>query len=111
MSFLFIYIVPTFSPANLTAKNVSSTELAFQWDAVKEENTYEAVRGYVVYVTESENPTVFVKNITTDASTLSIAIDDLKKFTTYTLYIKAFTVDLGVKSLTVNVSTAEDGKS
>ena len=106
-----VSIVPKYAPGNVTGRNVSSTELAFQWSAVPEENTYQSVRGYVVYVTETKNPSVVVKNITTSASTLSINIDGLRKFTPYTVYIKAFTVDVGIKSLTVNVTTAEDGKS
>ena len=78
------------------------------WDAVPEENTYKEMRGYVVYVIDADT-SLLVKNITTNSSTLDVHIDDLRKFRTYSLYVRAYTVDVGVQSITMNLTTAEDG--
>lgn len=109
LNILNVFLVPKYPPSNLTGHNASSTELYLSWNAVPEENTYKELRGYVVYVTETDT-SLFVKNITTDASTLEVYIDDLRKFKTYTIYIRALTVDVGVQSITLNMTTAEDGK-
>ena len=108
LNILHVFLVPKYPPSNLTGHNASSTELYLSWDSVPVEDTYKELRGYVVYVTEADT-SLFVKNITTDASTLGVYIDDLRKFKTYTLYIRAMTIDVGVKSITLNMTTSEDG--
>ena len=106
-SFLDI-LVPKYPPTNVTGHNTSSTTLHLSWSPVPIEDTYKELRGYVVYVIESST-TVIVKNITTDASTHEVLIDELKKFRTYTLYIRALSIDVGLRSITMNLTTAEDG--
>ena len=108
LNILHVFLVPKYPPSNLTGHNASSTELYLSWDSVPVEDTYKELRGYVVYVTEADT-SLFVKNITTDASTLEVYIDDLRKFKTYTLYIRAMTIDVGVQSVTLNMTTSEDG--
>ena len=39
----------------------------------------------------------------------SFELKSLKKYTTYTIQVAAFTVDVGVRSPEMNVTTAEDG--
>ena len=108
LNILYVFLVPKYPPSNLTGHNASSTELYLSWDSVPVEDTYKELRGYVVYVTEADT-SLFVKNITTDASTLEVYIDDLRKFKTYTLYIRAMTINVGVQSIILNMTTSEDG--
>ena len=108
MTILRLFLVPKYPPSNLIGHNASSTELFLTWDGVPVENTYKELRGYVVYVVEADT-SFFVKNITTNASTLEVLIDDLKKFKTYTIHISAYSIDAGVPSTTLNLTTAEDG--
>ena len=79
------------------------------------------LRGYKVIFGQSKTPNdtwkTFVINVTQakrrkrsiENETLSFNLEDLKKYTTYTVMVLAFTVKDGVPTLAANFTTAEDG--
>ena len=79
------------------------------------------LRGYKVTYGESKTPndtwTTLVINVTQakrkkrsiENETFSFDLEGLKKYTTYTIVVLAFTVKDGIPTLAANFTTAQDG--
>ncbi|XP_022790788.1 protein sidekick-2-like, partial [Stylophora pistillata] len=111
---------PSQPPRNLTLKHTTNSELTFQLKPVDAYHINGVLRGYKVTYGESKFPNdtwkTFVINAThrrrrkrsADNETLSFSLHNLKKYTTYTITVLAFTVKDGVPTLATNFTTAED---
>lgn len=120
--FLFLsFSAPSSPPSNFTGQAPSSTKLTLEWNPVDELHINGVLRAYViVYFIRLSSP-VTRHNITipvttarkrralTDPSSPSYELRGLKKYTTYTVQVMAYTVDYGVPSLEINITTAQDG--
>ena len=62
------------------------------------------------YIEEKTYFTQSLRNVTVDAATFEVELEDLYKFTNYSVYVVARTNKDGVSSDKVNVSTDEDSK-
>lgn len=115
------FSAPSQSPRNFTLKHTTKSELTFQLKPVDEYHINGVLRGYKVTYGESNSLndtwTTLVINAThgrrrkrsTENETLSFSLHNLKKYTTYTITVLAFTIKDGVPTLAANFTTAEDG--
>ncbi|EDO29485.1 predicted protein, partial [Nematostella vectensis] len=103
--------VPAAPPSNITANNVSSTELEVIWRPVPQKYQNGIVLGYKVMYrrADGEYP---IRNVTiNNGSQLSHVLKGLKKYGPYDIRLLAFTVKgEGNVSESVFCRTAEDGE-
>lgn len=62
------------------------------------------------YIEKETYFTRLLRNVTVDCSTLEVELNDLYKFTNYSVYVVARTNKDGVSSEKFNVSTDEDSE-
>ena len=115
------FSAPSRPPSNFTGQAPSSTKLTLEWKPVDELHINGVLRAYVIvyFITHSlhvtrHNITIPVttarkRRAITNPSSPSYELRGLKKYTTYTVQVMAYTVDYGVPSLEVNITTAQDG--
>ena len=101
-------IEPNASPLNVRGHHSSSTSIVVQWNEVPQEHRNGKIQGYKVLYSDADGPERVEK---VDASTLLTSLTGLKKSTTYTIKVLAFTsVGDGPSSLEISETTAEDSK-
>ncbi|XP_022784712.1 protein sidekick-1-like isoform X2 [Stylophora pistillata] len=104
--------VPSRSPQNLWANNISSTALRITWNPVPTGFVHGILRGYRILYKEKNKPSAPYTKITVSPGVRKREIHDLKKFTYYSIQVLAFTIKGdGIQSPTVDVSTDEDTPS
>ena len=115
------FLAPSHPPSNLTGQAPSSTKLTLDWKPVDELHINGVLRAYVIvyFITHSlyvtrHNISIPVtsarkRRAISDLSSPSYELSGLKKYTTYTIQVMAYTVDYGVPSHEVNITTAQDG--
>lgn len=107
----FSFPAPRVPPKNVTAYNLTSTSVNVTWFPVPNHLLNGILQSYRVFYREA-----FVKNsppmeIAVGSTSLSVVISALKKFTVYSVWVKAVTRAAGPSSTALNVSTDEDGKA
>lgn len=80
------------------------------WFPVPDEFLNGVLQSYRVFYSKTSNVSDSPMEIVVGNTTLSVVISSLKKFTVYSVWVKAVTVGAGPSSAIVNVSTDEDGK-
>lgn len=112
---------PSRPPSNLTGQATSSSSLTLAWKPVDDLHINGVLRGYdIVYWitlfpdTTRENVTIPVtsgrtKRAISDSSSPSFELSGLKKYTEYTIQVMALTVDYGIPSHEINLTTGQDG--
>ena len=80
------------------------------WFPVPHEFLNGVLQFYRVLYSETSNVSDPPMEMVVGNATLSVVISSLKKFTVYSVWVKAVTVGAGPSSAIVNVSTDEDGK-
>ena len=100
----------------------SSTSLTLDWKPVDPLHINGVLRAYVITYFVTNSPYVTRQNISipvtssrkrrdiSNPSSQSFELSGLKKYTTYTIQVMAYTVDYGVPSDEMNLTTAQDGK-
>ena len=103
--------VPNESPVILESNSTTSTTVKLKWSEVKQLNSAPLL-GYVIVYKEIDKK-FHVNAMKSVASVPREAIlEDLKKFTNYTMRVYAFTKNgNGVPSEAISLRTQEDGKS
>lgn len=108
---LFLYYsAPTAPPENVTAYNLSSTSIMVTWLPVPEGFLNGELQSYRVFYRETTSGSYPSTEIVVGHTFLSVIISSLKKFTVYSVWVKAVTTKEGPSSVVVQVSTDEDGK-
>ena len=103
--------MPSKSPLDLDAFNVSSTSIKLLWQPIPDAYIHGTLLGYHVHLRKL-NETELEKKFTVSPNRLSFKIGRLLKYTKYVVQILGFTsVGVGVISPNVTVSTDEDSKS
>ena len=112
---------PSRPPSNVTGQTPSSSSLTLEWKPVDAQHINGILRAYVIVYwitlfpdTTRENVTIPVtsgrtKRALSDSSSPSFELSGLKKYTEYTIQVIPFTVDYGVPSHEINLTTGEDG--
>ena len=103
---LFISLVPSSAPENLTGEALSSEEVFFTWDLPAPQHQNGIIIGYIINITALET------GATIHMSTpyKNVTLHSLRPFTTYSCIVAARTsVGLGPFSTTVTAQTLEDG--
>ena len=108
--FLFTFLAPSAPPENVTAYNLSSTSVMVTWFPVPDDMLNGILQSYRVVYREAFSVNSAQLEIEVANTSLSVIITSLKKFTVYSVWVKAVTVAEGPSSAVVNVSTDEDGK-
>lgn len=117
----FVFAAPSRPPTNLTGDAPSSSSVRLSWKPVDEQHINGILRAYVIIYFVTQSPEDTVQNISipvtggrrrraiSNPSSPSLELNGLKKFTGYTIQVLAYTVDYGVPSHEVNVTTGQDG--
>ncbi len=103
---VYIFLVPTLPPRNITVNGVTTTTIAMSWLPPLQEGLNGPIRGYYVLVygiDRDDNFTVFVnsKNVT---------ITNLHPFYSYKFSVAAVTTSRGPSSEPAIVKMLESGK-
>ena len=104
------FVVPNEAPVILEAESTSSTSIDLKWSEATELHS-EPLRGYVVVYKEINRK--FQADIMKSVAPTprEAVLEDLKKFTKYTIRVYAFTSSgNGVPSEATSLRTQEDGK-
>ncbi|XP_074627543.1 uncharacterized protein LOC141885641 [Acropora palmata] len=111
---------PSRPPSNVSSEAPSPSSLRLSWKPVDKQHLNGILRAYVITYFETKSPDDSRQNITipvtsgrkrraiSNPSSPSFELDGLKAFTDYTVQVMAYTVDYGVPSLQLNVTTAQD---
>lgn len=108
--FLFTFLAPSAPPVNVTAYNLSSTSVMVTWFPVPDDMLNGILQSYRVVYRKASSVNSAQLEMEVANTSLSVIISSLKKFTVYSVWVKAVTVAEGPSSAVVNVSTDEDGK-
>ena len=96
------------APLNVTAVNTSSTSIRVNWEKPLVSNGI--IRDYlVIYYRNLLGEANSTKEIV-DGNTTVVELTDLDKYTEYTVFVRAQTVEVGNASDVVTTRTSEDGK-
>ena len=105
--------VPLVAPANITGYNISSTSIHVAWQPISPDDTNirGIHRGYRVYYTpiNTHRPSVQM-NATVDAHTTHAELNDLYKYTVYSIYVVVLTRWEGIKSTVIHILTDEGSR-
>ena len=107
----FLSSAPNAPPENVTAYNLSSTSVNVTWFPVPSHSLNGILQSYRVFYRDASVPHSPSMEIVVGNTTLSVVISALKKFTIYSVWVKAVTRAAGPSSTTVHVSTDEDGEA
>ena len=106
--------VPLVAPANISGYNTSSTSIHVAWQPISPDDTNirGLHRGYRVYYTpiNTNRPSVQM-NATVDAHITYAELNDLYKYTNYSIYVVVMTRWEGVKSPMIHLFTDEGSRS
>ena len=123
MKIVILLLAPSRPPSNVSSEAPSPSSLRLSWKPVDKQHLNGILRAYVITYFETKSLDDSRKNVTipvtsgrkrraiSDPSSPSFELDGLKAFTDYTVQVMAYTVDYGVPSLQLNVTTAQDGKT
>ena len=112
---------PSRPPSNVTGEASSSSSLILTWKPVDKLHINGVLRYYIIVYFVTHSPGLTRQNISipvtsgrrrraiSDPSAPSFELSGLKKYTGYTIQVLAYTVDYGVPSHEVNMTTAQDG--
>ena len=81
---------PLHYPVPIEMSNTSSTSLHITWGEVPDAYHHGEVTGYRVFLEETEFPDVIVANDTYPLHVITMDLTGLKKFTSYTVRIRAY---------------------
>ena len=99
---------PSASPLNIRGHPSISASIVVQWNEVPQEHRNGEIQGYRVLYSDADG---LETKKTVDAPTRETLLIGLKKSTTYTIKVLAFTsVGDGPASSGISVTTAEDSK-
>ena len=101
---LLTHLAAPAAPREVTATNLSSTEISVTWQQPDPANGI--IQQYIVTYYPSGSPS---DNTTVPTSNTSITIGGLSAFTNYSVFVVAVTVAPGPASTTVTVMTSEAG--
>lgn len=121
--FVIFTAAPSEPPRNLSVEHSTTSQATLQWKPVHEYFINGKLRGYKVKYKETKDPAGAWKNViirvndtqqsrrkrSVSDDSVSLNLEDLKPYTTYTIIVLAFTVKDGVPTLATNFTTAEDG--
>lgn len=114
LAFFFSCPVPLVAPANISGYNTSSTSIHVAWQPISPDDTNirGLHRGYRVYYTpiNTNRPSVQM-NATVDAHITYAELNDLYKYTNYSIYVVVMTRWEGVKSPMIHLFTDEGSRS
>lgn len=102
---------PSAPPQNVAAYNLSSTSVNVTWFPVPSHSLNGILQRYLVFYCEATVQNSPPNEITVSNRSLSVVIPALKKFTVYSVWVKAVTMVAGPSSVPLNVSTDQDGRS
>ena len=123
LKIVILLLAPSRPPSNVSSEAPSPSSLRLSWKPVDKQHLNGILRAYVITYFETKSPDDSRQNITipvtsgrkrraiSNPSSPSFELDGLKAFTDYTVQVMAYTVDYGVPSLQLNVTTAQDGKT
>ncbi|KAJ7358734.1 hypothetical protein OS493_021509 [Desmophyllum pertusum] len=108
--------VPSRAPDSLQVRSTGSRSILIEWSPVPEQYVYGILRGYHVYystgrskVKRSASQVGVIKALSVNTSTQSLEITALEPFTSYDVWVSAFTGEgSGPPSRPVTVITDED---
>ena len=104
-----MFLVPDGAPPNVTARNLSATELLVEWEPLPEKYLHGVLVGYCINITSGKTNLTKILNIPPNATNHRIM--GLEKYTRYVISIAAINdIGMGVYSDDVTVWTEEDGK-
>ena len=109
---LFDLTAPSSPPVDLEVDDdeLTSTSFVFSWAAPPLEHHNGLIRHYIVRCTELESGVVF-QRLSMNSSTLTVLIDSLHPYYSYSCAVAAVTVAEGPFSTSVTVATEQDGTS
>lgn len=109
MNEAFTLLVPDGAPPNVTARNLSSTELLVEWNPLPENYIHGALLGYQMKFTRDETNVTKVLNILPNITNYHVT--GLERYARYVISLAAVNeVGVGVYSDDVIVWTDEGGK-
>ena len=109
---MFLSVVPSSPPNNVTATVLSPTEILVTWDVVPLIDQNGIITLYeVLYVPlETFNETIQAITREVNGTEMSITLTDVQEFVNYTISVRAYTImGEGPYSEEVMVTTLEDG--
>ena len=107
----FSFPGPSVPPENVTAHNLSSTSVNVTWFPVPKDLLNGILQSYRVFYREASDKNSPSMEIDVGNASLFAVISDLKKFTVYSVWVKAVARTVGPSSTVLNVSTDEDGET
>ena len=109
--FYWFLTVPNAPPVILESSSTTSTTIRLKWSEVKELNSAPLL-GYVIVYKEIEKKFHVNAMKSVAPAPREAILEDLKKFTNYTIRVYAFTRNgNGVPSDAISLRTQEDGES
>lgn len=102
---------PSAPPDNVTAYNLTSTSVIVTWFPVPSDLLNGILQTYQVSYRKAFDKNSSTTEIAVGNTSLFFIISGLKKFTAYSVWVKAVTIAAGPSSSVLNVLTNEDGKS
>ena len=111
LSLFFFLSVPTWKPADIAARNTSSTSILLSWQPVADPYYLHGIlRGYTVMYNRVDGLLPAVQ-MTMGSSDLSLELGGLDEYVEYRFEVRAFTIK-GVGPFThINCMTDQDGKT
>ena len=92
MIYLLLFPAPRHPPVPIEMSNTSSTSLNVTWGVVPPAFHHGEVAGYRISLMETDNPWVDVANRTFSLGENGTEFTGLKKFTSYTAYVRAYSI-------------------
>lgn len=112
---MFLYTVPSRAPDSLQARSTGTRSILIEWSPVPKTYVHGNLRGYHVYYrtgrSKVKRSTSHVGALLVNTSGQSLEIKALEPFTSYDVWVSAFTIiGSGPSSTPVTVTTDEDGE-
>lgn len=112
---MFLYTVPSRAPDSLQARSTGTRSILIEWSPVPKKYVHGNLRGYHVYYrtgrSKVKRSTSHVGALSVNTSGQSLEIKALEPFTSYDVWVSAFTIiGSGPSSTPVTVTTDEDGE-
>ena len=111
-------LVPSRAPESVTLLSTGTNSIKVQWSPVPKQHAHGIILGYRVYyrnqkikVKRSANYVGDIHGLSVNASSLSVGVTGLLAFTSYAVWLSAFTSKgSGPSSSPVTIRTDEDSK-
>ena len=106
INILFLYAAPDAAPESVRGYAINSTSLFLGWEPPPDDAHNGVIQGYLISCTEHNTGELFnATSVLTD-----IILSDLHPAYTYTCQVSAVTVDAGVSSGNITLTTDEAGE-